>query len=169
MTPSQSPHPIMFLVVRNVRSLANCQYQQKHAPSGNSQLPSDYKSVSVPAGEWDSSQGGSSVASTIHGQNSTPSSSRDNSHIADITQCVTSTPSATQRRSIITPTTMPGSSSHHTPAPSRTTQSKTMCRVVSSPTSGIASTPIPLSSLENLPTPISNPAANGIITHPQQT
>jgi len=50
--------------------------------------------VSVPAGKSDSSQGGSSVASSIQGQNSTPSSSLNNSRVADITQRVASNLSA---------------------------------------------------------------------------
>jgi hypothetical protein len=44
-----------------------------------------------------------------------------------------------------------------------------MCRVVSSPASGIASSPTPLSSHENLPTPIPNPEVRGIITNPLRT
>jgi hypothetical protein len=44
-----------------------------------------------------------------------------------------------------------------------------MCRVVSSPASGIASTPTPLCPFENLPTPIPNPEAHAIITNPLQT
>ena len=164
--PSQSTHPDTTPVVRNVRSLANRQNQQKRGPSGNSQLPPPKRRVSVPAGERDSSQGGSSVRSTIQGQNSTPSSSLNNSRVADITQRVTSTPSATQRLSIITPTATPGTSSRNTPAPSGTIQTDSTCRVVSSPASGIGSTPTPLSGLENLPTPIPNPEARAIITNP---
>jgi hypothetical protein len=167
--PSQSTHPDTTPVVRNVRSLANRQNQQKRGPSGNSQLPPPKRRVSVPAGERDSSQGGSSVRSTIQRQNSTPSSSLNNSRVADITQRVTSTPSATQRRSIITPTATPGTSSRNTPAPSGTIQTDSTRRVVSSPASGIASTPTPLSGLENLPTPIPNPEARAIITNPLRT
>jgi hypothetical protein len=167
--PSQSTHPDTTPVVRNVRSLANRQNQQKRGPSGNSQLPPPKRRVSVPAGERDSSQGGSSVRSTIQGQNSTPSSSLNNSRVADITQRVTSTPSATQRLSIITPTATPGTSSRNTPAPSGTIQTDSTRRVVSSPASGIASTPTPLSGLENLPTPIPNPEARAIITNPLRT
>jgi len=44
-----------------------------------------------------------------------------------------------------------------------------MSHVVSSPASGIASTPTPLSGLENLPTPIPNPEACAIITKPLRT
>ena len=74
MMPSQSAHPVMSTVVRDVQSLSNHQNQQMRGPSGNAQLPPAKRCVSVPAGERDSSQGGSSVASTIQGQNSTPSS-----------------------------------------------------------------------------------------------
>jgi len=95
MMPSQSTHRVKYLVVRNVGSLANCQNQQKHGPSGNSQLPPAKRHVSEPAGERDSSQGGSSRSSTIEGQNSTPSSSLNNPCVADITT------SATQRWSMI--------------------------------------------------------------------
>jgi hypothetical protein len=75
---------------------------------------------------------------------------------------VTSTPSATQRRSINTPTATPITSSHSTPAPGGSSTR----RVVSSPAFGIAITPTPLSGLENLPTPIPNPEARAIITNP---
>jgi len=166
---SQSTHPVTTPVVRNVRSLTNRQNQQKPGPSGNCQLPPPERRVSVPAGERHCSQGGSSVSSKTQGQNSTPSSSLNNSRVADITQHVTSTPSATQRRSIITPTATPGTSSHNTPAPSGTIQTDSMRHVVSSPASGIASTPTSLSGLENLPTPIPNPEARVIITNPLQT
>jgi len=167
--PSQSPHPDSTPVVRNVRSLANRQNQQTRGPSGNSQLPPAKRRVSVPADERDTSQGGSSVPSTIQGQNSTPLSSLNNSRIADITQHVASTPSATLRRSIYTPTATPVTSSRSTPAPGGTLQTDSTRRVVSSPASGIASTPTPLSGLENLPTPIPNPEARAIITNPLRT
>jgi len=163
--PSQSRHLDTTPVVRNVRSLANRQNQQKRGPSGNSQLPPAKRRVSVPAGERDSTQGGSSVASTIQGQNSIPSSSLNNSCVADISQRVASTPSATQRRSINTPTATPVTSSRSTPAPGGTTTR----RVVSSPAFGIAITPTPLSGLENLPTLIPNPEARAIITNPLRT
>jgi len=117
--PSQSPHPDTTPVVRNVRSFANRQNQQKRWPSGNSQLSSAKRRVSVPAGERDTSQGGSSVPNTIQSQNSTPSSSLNNSRVADITQRVASTQSATLRRSINTPTATPVTSSRCTPAPRR--------------------------------------------------
>jgi len=44
-----------------------------------------------------------------------------------------------------------------------------MRRIVSSPSSSIASTPTPLGSHENLPTSISNPEARTIIPHPLPT
>jgi len=84
--PSQSPHTDITPVIRNVGGLANLQNQQMREPLGNSQLPPAKRCVSVPAGERDSSQGGSSVPSTIQGQNSTPSSSLNNSRVADISQ-----------------------------------------------------------------------------------
>jgi len=161
--PSQSPHPDPTPVVRIVQKL------QKHRPSGNAQLPPAKRRVSTLAGERDSSQGGSSMASTIPGQNSTPSSSLNNSGVADITQCVTSTPSATQRRSMITSTAMLGTSSHCTPAPAGTSQTDSTRGVVSSLASGIASTPTPLRGLENLPTPIPNPEAHTTIRNPLRT
>jgi len=167
--PSQSPHPDMTPVVRNVWSLANRQNQRKRGPSGNVQLPPAKWRVSVLAGERDSSPGGSSVPSTIQGQNSTPSSLLNNSRVADITQRVTSTPSATQRRWIITPTATPGTSSRYTPAPSVTIQTESTRRVVSSPASVIASTPTPLGGLETLPTPIPDPETRAIITNPLRT
>jgi len=161
--PSQGPHPVMSLVVQTVQSLANRQNQQKHAPSGNSQLPPAKIRDSVPAGKGDSSQGESSTASTIQGQNSTTSSSLNNSRVAD------TTPSATQRRSIITPTATPGKSSRNTPARRGTSQTHSTCRIVSSPASCIASTHTPLSSFENLSTPIPNPEPRVIITNPLRT
>jgi hypothetical protein len=166
--PSQSPHPDKTPVIRNVRSLANGQNQQKHGPSGNAEFPPAKRLVSIPAGKRDSSQGGTSVPCTIQRQIST-SSSLNNSRIAEITQRITSTPSPTQRWSIITPAATPGTSSCNTPAPSGTIQTDSTHRVISSPASGIASTPTPLSGQENLPTPIPNPEARVIITHPLRT
>jgi len=160
--PSQSPHPDTTPVIRNDRSLVNRQNRQKRGPSGNSQLAPAKRRISVPAGERDSSQGGSSVASTIQGQNSTPISSLNNSHVADINQRVTSTLSATQQQSINTPTAMPGTYSCSTPAHGGTS----LRHIVSSPTSGIAITSTPLSGLQNLPTPIPNPEARVVITNP---
>jgi len=132
-------------------------------PSGNSTPPPDNSRVAVPAGKSDSSQGGSSVASAIQGQNSTPSSSLNNSCVADITL------SATQRRSIITPTATAGTSSHNTPATRGTSQTDSTRHVVSIPASGIASTPTYLSGLQNMPTPIPHPEAHAIITYPLRT
>jgi len=161
--PSQSPHHITSPVVRNVRSRGNCQNRSNRGPWGILQLPPAKRRVSVPAGERDSSQGGRSIASTIQGQNSTPTSSRNNYRFADIT------PSATQRWSIITPTARLGRSSCNTPVPIGTSQTDSTRRVVSSSASGIASTPTPLSGLENLTTPIPNPDACTIITNPLRT
>jgi len=162
---SQSPYPDTTPVVQNIRCLANCQNQQKHGASGNTQLPPAKRRVSVPVGKRNSSQWGSSVPSTIQGQNSTPSSSLNNSRIADINQRVTSTLSATQRRWINTPTAMRDTSSRSTPAPGGTST----CRVGSRPTSGIVITSTPLRRLENLPTPIPKPEVRGIITNPLRT
>jgi len=104
MMPSQSTHPVMSPVVRNGPNLADCPNQQKCGPLGNTQLPPAKRRFSVLAGKRDSSQGGSSVASTIQGQNSTPSCLLNDSRITDFTQHVTSTPYSTQRQSTITPT-----------------------------------------------------------------
>jgi len=163
--PSPSSHLDMTPLVQNVWSLANRQNRQKCGRSGNSQLPPAQRHVSILAGKRDSFQGGSSVASTIHGQNSIPSSSLNNSRVADITRHMTFTPSATQQRSMNTPTAKPVTSSRSTPAPGGTS----MRRVVSSPTFGIAITPTPLSGLENLPAPIPGPEAHAIITNPLRT
>jgi hypothetical protein len=163
--PSQSPHLDTTPVVQNVRSLANRQNQQKRCPLGNSQHQPAERRFSVPAGMRDSTQEGSSVASTIQGQNTIPPSSLNNSRVADITQRMPSTTSATQRRSINTPTATLVTRSHSTPAPGGTSTR----RVVSSPAFGIAITPTPLSGLENLPTPITNSEARAIITNPVRT
>jgi len=160
--PSQSPHRGMTPVVRIV------QKQPKRRPLGSSQLPPAKRRISAPAGETDSSQGTSSVASTIPGQNSTPSSSLNNSGMADITQYVTVTPSATQRWSMIAPTTI-GTSSCSTPAAGETLQTDSTHRVVSSLAPGIASTPTSLRSLGNLPTPILKTEARATITHALRT
>jgi len=164
--PSQSSYPDTSPVIRNVQRLVNRQNEQKYGPSGNSQLPPAMRRVSVMAGTRVSSQGGSSITSTIQCHNSTPSSSLNNSRVADITQCITPTPSTTQRRSIISPTATPRTSSRNTPVPSGTSQTDSTCHVVCSPASGIASTPTPLSGLEKLPTPIPQPDACTIITNP---
>jgi hypothetical protein len=169
MMPSQSPHPVTPPVIRNIPSLGNRQNQQKHGLSRNSQPPPAKRRVSILAGKRDSYQGGSSVASPIQGQNSTPSSSLNNSPVADITQRVTSTPSARQRRSIITLPATRGASSRYTPVSCGITQTDSTGHIVSSPSSGIASTPTLLSSPEIRPTPIPNPEACAIITNPLRT
>ena len=64
---------------------------------------------------------------------------------------------------------MLGTSGRNTPAPCGTTQTDSTHRVVSSPASGIARTPTPLSSLENLPTPIPYPEGRAFITNPLRT
>jgi hypothetical protein len=94
--PARPMHPETNPVVLNVRSLGNRQNQPMLEPSANSQNPPPKRGISVPPGEWNSSQGGISVHSTIQGQNSTPSSLLNNFRVADITLRVTSTPSATQ-------------------------------------------------------------------------
>jgi hypothetical protein len=87
------------------------------------------------------------------------------SHIAQITQCVTSTLSATLRRSIKTLPGTPVTSIPRTPAPGVTT----MHRILSCPVFGIAITPTPLRGLKTLPTPIPNPDAQQAITNPVRT
>jgi len=82
-----------------------------------------------------------------------------------MTQRVSSTPSATQGRSINTPTATLVTSSRSTPAPGETST----CHIVSSPAFGIAITPTPFSGLENLPIPIPDPEARAIITNPLRT
>jgi len=133
-------------------------------PWGNSQLQPAKWRIPVLAGKRDPSQGGSNAASAIQAQNSTPSSSLNNSSVADITGSVTSSTSATQR--LLTAT--PGTSSRNTPAPWGTSQTDSTHRSVSSTSSGIAITATPLSGLENLPTPIPNLEARATITNPQQ-
>jgi hypothetical protein len=145
--PCQSSHPGTTPVIRNVGSLAYRQNQQKHGSSGNSQLPPAKRRIVVPADERDSSQGGSFVPSTIQGHHSTPSSSLNNSRVAKITEHVTYTPSAIQRRSIITPTSTLDKCSQNTPAPSGNIQADSTRRNVSCLASGISSTPTPLSGL----------------------
>jgi len=159
---SHSHHLNTTPVGRNVRCLANHQNDQMSAHSGNSLLPPAKGRVSVPSGQTDSSQGESSLTSTIQSQNSTPSSSVNNSRVANITQDVTSTPSATQQRWINTPTAKPGTSSRSSPAP----RGASMYCIVFIPSSGIAITPTPFSGLENLPTSIPNPWACAIIANP---
>jgi hypothetical protein len=89
----------------------------------------------------------------------------NNSRVADITQRVTSTLSATQPRSINTSIATLVTSGHSTPAPGGTSTR----HIVSSPAFGIAITPTPLSGLENLPSPIPNSEAHTIITNPLLT
>ena len=89
--------------------------------------------------------------------------------MGDNTKRVTGTPSATQRLSMITPTTMPGTSSRITPAPGGTSQTDSTRHIVSSLASGIASTPTPLHGLQSLPTAIPNPEARMTIPNPLRT
>jgi len=158
--PSESPHPDTTPVVRIVQKHHKCRL------SCNYQLPPAKRHISAPAGERDSSQEGSSLALTVPSQNFIRSSSQNNSGVADITQQVTSTESATQWWSMITPTAMLGTSSHTTLTPGGISRTHSMCRVVSSLASSIASNPTPLSGLENLPTPILNPETCATIWNP---
>jgi hypothetical protein len=89
--------------------------------------------------------------------------------MADITQHVTSSPSTTLQRTINTPAAILGTSSRSTLAPGETLQTHSIRHVVSSPTSSIASTPISLTGLESLPTPIRNAEVRAIITNPLRT
>jgi len=166
--PSQRPQHDTTPVVWNIRTFPNCQ-NQKCGHSGNSQLPPAKRSVSVPAGESDSAQEGSSAPSTIHGQNSTPLSSLNNARVEDITECMNFTLSSTEWHLIITPTATLGTSSRNTPAPSGTIQTDSTHHGVASPASSIANTRTPLSGLENLSTPIPNPEAHAIIANPLRT
>jgi hypothetical protein len=150
--PFNCTHPDMTPVIRNVRNHANRQNQVKHAPLGNSQLLRAKSLVFIPAGKRDSSQRGSSIASAIQGQNSTPSSMLYNSHIVDLAQHVTSTPSTTLWLSINTLTTTPGTSGLGTATPWRTSQQQSTCHIVCSAAAGIGCTPTTPSSLEILPT-----------------
>jgi len=167
--PFQSPHPDMDTVVLHVRSLPNCHDQQKRGPSGTYPLPPAQRRDSVPAGDRDSSQGGSFVGSTIQGQNSTTSSTLNSSHVADITQHMTSATSATLRQSIYTPTATPDTIICSTSAHRGTSQTDSTGGIECNPASGIASTPTPPSSFENQCTPIPNPEARAIITNPLWT
>jgi len=114
----------------------------------------------------DTSQRGSLVPCIIYGLNSSHLSWLNNSLVADITQCLASTLSATLRLWINTGTAR---NSYNTPAPGKTLQTASTCRVVSRPASGIASTPTPISSLVYLPTPIHNPETRTMITNPLRT
>jgi len=89
--PSQRPLPDTTPVA------GNDQKKQMCTLSGDARLPPARRRVFAPAGDMDSSQAGSSVASTIQCQNSSLVSSLNNSGVAGITPCVTSTQSATQR------------------------------------------------------------------------
>jgi len=139
---SKSHHSDTTTVVRDVRSLDNGQNQQKSGPSRNSQLRSAKRPVSVLAGLWDTFPGGSSIPYTIQGQNSNPLSSQNYSRLADITQCMASTPSATLPRSINTPTAPPARSNRSTPTPGGTSQTESTRRVVSSSASALLALPL---------------------------
>jgi hypothetical protein len=89
--------------------------------------------------------------------------------MADITQRVTLTSSATPRRSMITPIAMSGTSCRSTPAPGGPSQTDSTCCIDCSLASGIASTSTPLGGLENMPTPIYNPEARATISNPLRT
>jgi hypothetical protein len=154
------------VVIRNDWCVTNYHNPKKRRPSGDTQLSPGARYISVPAGNRHSSQAGSSIASTIQGQISTPSFSENNCSIAYVTHHGTSTCSATQRCALSTPTTTPRTTSYRAPAPGGTWQTDSTHRIVSNPASAIAITPTPLSSLENLPTPILNPEAHAIITNP---
>jgi len=167
--PSQRRHLDTTPVVRNVRRLTNRQNLHKCVPLGKSHHPPAKRRVSEAAAERDTSQRESSVPSTIQGQNSTPLSLLNSCRVADIAAQVASTPSATQRRSIDTPTATPVTISRSSPAPGGTLQKDSMHGVVCSPASGIASTHTSLSGLKNLPTPIPNPESHMIITNPLKT
>ena len=166
---SQSPHHDTPPAIQNVRGLFNHPKQQQHGPVGNSQLLPAKRRIFLPAGEWDSSQGGSSMASTIHGQNSSPWTSLNNSHVANITQHVTSTQSATPLWSINTATATLSASGGSTPAAEATSQIDSLHHVVFSPTFGITTTTTPLYGLDNPPTTIPNPIAHTIIINPLLT
>jgi len=161
--PSQCAHTDTTPVIRIG------QKQQKCRCLGNSQSPLAKWRVSIPAGERVPSPGGSSVASTIPGQNSTLSSSLNNFAVVDINHLESSTQSTTQPQSMMTPTFMPGTGSRSTPAPGGTSQTAWTGRVVSSLTSSIASTPHPLSGLDNLLTSIPHREAHTTITKPLGT
>jgi hypothetical protein len=145
--PSKDTDPDSTLLIQNVRNLVNRHNHQKCGLLWNTQRLPPKRRISVPADVMYSSQGGSSVPSTIQGQNSTPSSWLIDSLVADNTQGVTCTPSTTQRWSLCTPTATPGTSSRNTPSPSGTIQTNSTRHVESSPASGLASTPTPLRGL----------------------
>jgi hypothetical protein len=162
--PSQCNHPVTSLDIHNVQCLPTHQKQQTLAPYRHSELPGGKRCISVPAGERDLSQGGSSVASTVQGQNSTPSLAPNYSHIADITRRATSTRSATQRWSIITPTTTPDISSRNTPEPNL--HRETQCvALYPAPHPALLALPLLSAVLKTIPTPIPNPEARAIRTN----
>jgi len=170
--PSQSRHPDRTADLRNVGTTANSQNHQILGHSGDSQHRPAKGCIWVPACESNSSDEGSSIASTIQGQNSTPSSSLKKSHVADITNCMAFTPAATQQRSISTPTAIPSTSYHSPPVAGGCSQADSTRCVLSSSASGIPCTPTPLSSLENLAMPFPDPEAHATITNslrPQAT
>jgi hypothetical protein len=82
---------------------------------------------------------------------------------------MTSTPSATLRQVIKSPTATAGTSCSCTPTPEGALQTDSTRHIVSSPTSDMASTSASLSGLENKPTPIPKREARAIITHPVRT
>jgi len=159
--PSQSPHQELTPVIRNGQSLAVFENQQKSTTSGNSQHPHAQRCVFVPAGKREFCS-----LYNQRGQNSTPSSLLKNSCIADIPQPMAFTAPTTEWQSISTATAMLGTSSHSPSASGGTSQKDSMCCVLSSPASGIASTPTPLSGPEYRPTPIPNQEAHTIISNP---
>jgi hypothetical protein len=138
----------MPLVVQNVQHFADHPKHEMCRPSGNSQLLPGNHNVSGPAGKRDSSEAESSICCTIRGRNSTRSSLLNNSHLADITQHVTFTQSASQLSSIDSPTAMLGTSSHSTASPGGASQTALSSCVVSRPASCIGCTCTPLSSHE---------------------
>jgi len=86
---SERPRPDTSPVVQDAWSLGNLLNQPKCGHSGNSQHRLTTRRVSVLAGKRDSTQGGSSIASTIQGKNSMPSFSRNTSPVAVLTEPMT--------------------------------------------------------------------------------
>jgi hypothetical protein len=128
---------------------------------GNSQPPPAKQCVFIIAGDSNSSEGGSSVMSTLKCQNSTRSTSLNNCRILDITQYLTPSLSPTQPQLINTPTATPCTS-----APLGLSQTWSTHLIVSFPGSGIASTPTPLSCVKYLRTSILVPEHIVIISIP---
>jgi hypothetical protein len=89
--------------------------------------------------------------------------------MADITQRVTVTTSATQQRSMFIPTPMPDTSSRSTPAPAGTSQADSTRCVVFSLASRIESTPTPFPCRETLPALNPHPEVRTTITNPLRT